>query len=274
MSTSHASNTAPGSSRLLTLPAELRNSIYEYVFADVQDNVCIDLERADNKKETRKVRGKKPKSTSNPDETSRLGLLLTCRKINTEASGIAFSKMSMSIDNVFPVTQYTDIRGKVSLDDRGERLASILGKVTKTFLGGNLGAIPTMVFPSTEILFELVKCNNHTMDIQRPTDFCTAKCALYSHYQGVVHNLFHNVRRIVVGGEEAFGGYYEYLSKGASWLSITMEPRDLKGVLNVFSNLEEIVVRRECGEQVSKVIDGKVYAAESGMPMRGIDDWA
>jgi len=273
MSTSHATNTAQGSSRLLTLPAELRNSIYEYVFADVQGNVCIDLERADKKK-TRKVSSKKPKSTPNPDETSRLSLLLTCRKINTEASGIAFSKMSMSIDNVFPVTQYTDIRGKVSLADGGERLAMILGKVTKTFLGGNLGAVPAMVFPSTEIVFELVKCNNHMMDIQRPTDFCTANCALYSHYQGVVHTLFHNVRRIVVGGEEFFGGYYEYLSEGASWLSITMEPRDLKGVLNVFSNLEEIVVRRECGEQVSKVVDGKVYAAESGMPMRGIDDWA
>ena len=66
---------------------------------------------------------------------------------------------------------------------------------------------------------------------------------------------------------------YGSLAKGASWLSITMQPYEVRDVLGVFSNLEEIVVRRKCGEQVSKVIDGKLYAAESGMEMLGHKDW-
>lgn len=271
MSTSHATNTAQGSSRLLSLPAELRNSIYEYVLADVQDNVCIDLEREDKK--IHQVSGTNPSPIPDPDNTSRLSLLLTCKTINAEASGIAFSNMSMKIATVFPLTQYTDSRSRLSLTDGGERLSVILDEVNKTFLGAHLGAVPTMVFPSTEIIFELIKCNNRMVDTKRAA--CTANCALYSHYQGVIHNLFHNVRRIVVGGEEGpFGQYYLNLPEGGSWLSITMEPSDVKAVLNVFSNLEEIVVRREIGEQVSKVINGKVYAAESDVEMLGMDDWA
>ena len=270
-STSHTNNTPQQTSRLLNLPAEIRNSIYEFVLADVQDNVCIDLEGGDNK--IYKVNGKN-RSAPNGDKTSRLSLLLTCRQINTEASGIAYSKMSMSLDTVFPNPRDFPTRGTAALTVGGERMSLIMANFVKVFIGPNLACIPDMVFPRTEVLLHLLTFNSPTMDDQRHTDFCTAKCASLSYWQGLVHSIFHNVKRITVDGEDRkLGSLYKDLTKGASWLSITMEPYEVRCVLQVFSNLEEIVVRRNCGEQVSKVIGGKVYAAESGMEMLGTDDW-
>ena len=271
--TSLTSNTAgQGSSRLLTLPSELRNSIYEYVLADVQDNVRIDLEGGDNK--VHKVKAKEPGTVSKEESPSRLGLLLTCRQINDEASGIAYSKMSMSLDTVFPTPEDFNTPGNEAFKEGGKRLSTIVDNFTKTFLGQNLACIPHMQFPSTEVLLHLTTFNSPAMDFQRSTDFCTAKCASLSRWQGVVHNLFHKVRRITIDGEDrSMERLYGSLTKGASWLSITMQPHEVRDVLGVFPNLEEIVVRRECGEQVSKVIDGNFYAAESGMEMRGLEDW-
>jgi hypothetical protein len=45
-------------------------------------------------------------------------------------------------------------------------------------------------------------------------------------------------------------------------------------VLCSIPGLQQIVVRRKSGgQQVSKVIDGKIFAAESGMPLGGLADW-
>lgn len=274
MSTSNATNTTQGppQSRLLSLPAELRNSIYDYVFADVQDNVCLDLEGGYNM--VHKVVDKKPRSVHNEDNTSRLSLLLTCRQINTEASGIAYSKMSMSLDTVFPNPCDFRTRAQEALLEGGSRLSMIMATITSTFLGTNLAAIPVMGFPSTEVLVHLLTFNSPTMDSQTSTAFCTAKCLSLSWYHGLIHNLFHTVKRIVLDGEDQeMDRLYLALTEGASWLSVTMEPYEASDVLKVFSNLEEIVVRRECGEQVTKVVDGKFYAAESGMEMLGMADW-
>jgi hypothetical protein len=272
MLTSLTTNTSgKGSSRLLTLPSELRNAIYEYVLADVQDNVCIDLVGGDNK--VHKVKAKEPRTVSKEERTSRLSLLLTCRQINDEASGIAYSKMSMSLDTVFATPEDFNTRANEAFKEGGERLGNIMHHFTKTFLGQNLACIPHMQFPSTEVLIHLTTFNSPAMDVQRYTDFCTDKCASLSRWQGVVHNLFHKVRRITITGEDrSMERLYRSLTKGASWLSITMQPHEVREVLGVFSNLEEIVVRRQCGEQVSKVIDGKLYAVKSGMEMRGLED--
>lgn len=254
-----------------TLPAELRNSIYEYVLADVQDNVCIDLEGGPNK--IHKVSGKN-RSVPNADNTSRLDLLLTCKQINTEATGIAFSKMSMSIDTIFPKPSDLIDRCEATLTEGHERLNAILTNLIIVFMSANLEHVQAMQFPRTEVLHHLVSFNTPFLDVQHSTASCTAKCASLSYFQGIVHELFHNIKRITIDVEDRkLTQLYKHLNKGASWLSVTMQPCEAKEVLSVFSNLEEIVVRRSCGEQVSKVIDGKIYAAESGMPMLGSDDW-
>lgn len=271
MSTSHANNTPQQSSRLLTLPAELRNPIYEHVFADVQDNVCIDLEGGLNK--IHKVSGKN-RSVPIDDNTSRLSLLLTCKQINTEATGIAFSKMSMSIDTVFPKPSDLIDRCEDTLAEGHERLNTILTNLITVFMGANLAHVQAMHFPRTEVLLHLVSFNTPFLDVQHTTASCTAKCASLSYFQGLVHELFHNVKRITIDVDDGkLTQLYRHLNKGASWLSVTMQPCEVREVLGVFSNLEEIVVRRDCGEQISKVIDGKIYAAESGMPMLGSNDW-
>lgn len=87
-----------------SLPAELRNTIYEYVLADVQDNICIDLTRGPNKDINTSIQ---PKETDTQQKTcfasgdaSPLSILLACRKINKEASAMAYSKMSITLDIV------------------------------------------------------------------------------------------------------------------------------------------------------------------------------
>ena len=265
MSTSPATNTAQGSSRLLALPSEIRNSIYEYVLADVEGNICIELEGGDNK--CYKVIGKKSKSVPSKDKASRLGLLLTCKTINTEASAMAYSKMFMSLDHVFDL-------GTIDLFEQGvHRLSDILHNFTRVFPRHLISQIAVMEFTTTRVLLDLVEFNTPSIDRQRNAGIeCTAKCASLSWFHGLLHTLFHKVKRIVVESRRE-PLLYGRLTEGASWLSVTMEPHELGRLLNVFSNLEEIVVRRKCGEQVSKVIDGKVYAAESGMEMLGTKDW-
>jgi len=271
MSTSNANNTPEQTSRLLTIPAELRNSIYEYVLADVQDNVFIDLEGGPNK--IHKVSGKN-RSVPNDDNTSRLDLLLTCKQINTEATGIAFSKMSMSIDTVFPEPSDLVDRCEATVTEGHERMNAILTNLIIVFMCANLAHVQAMHFPRTEVLTHLVSFNCPFQDVQHSTATCTDKCASLSYFQGMVHELFHNVKCITIDVEDGeLEQLYRSLNKGASWLSVTMQPCEVREVLGVFSNLEEIVVRRDCGEQISKVIDGKIYAAESGMPMLGSVDW-
>lgn len=61
---------------------------------------------------------------------------------------------------------------------------------------------------------------------------------------------------------------YRSLKTGASWFSFVMPPDLVPRLLGVFPNLDEIMVRRKSGkQQVSIVRDGKVFAAESGMPL-------
>lgn len=275
MSTPHTPTTVQQASPLLSLPPELRNKIYDYVLADVQDNVCIDLEGKDNI--VHKVVAKKTRSVPTEDKTSRLSLFLTCRQINTEASLIAFSKMSMSLDTVFPNPADFDEDGVEVIRESGLRLGMIMVGVVNSFSDAKLAAISVMEFPNTRILVHLLTFDSPVLEIDPLTDSpCTAKCAsLAQHQEGMIHHMLHNVKRIILNQEnERFNDHYKALTKGASWLSVTMQHYQVEAVLSIFSNLEEIVVRREgCGEQVSKVIDGKIYAAESGLEMLGMDDW-
>jgi hypothetical protein len=53
-----------------------------------------------------------------------------------------------------------------------------------------------------------------------------------------------------------------------------MEPRAMKDVLSNFLSLQQIVMHRKSREQLYEVRDGQVFAAESGMLMRGRADWS
>lgn len=273
MSNPHGSNsTGQGSSRLLNLPSELRNSIYEYVLADVQDSVCINLERGDNSAYRSKTkRAKKPKAVPIGEKTSRLSLLLTCGQINREASSMAFSKMSMSLKSVFS-TNTSFFSGQISAGDR--RLNSMLADIARIFDPLKLSFITSMSVPSTEALQHLVFYNRPGLSDPQSSESCTAKCSSLAKFTGPIHKMFHKVTRITITGEDRLSEpLYQQLTKGAPWLSVTMQPSEIDNVLSAFSNLEEIIVSRKCGKQVCKVVDGKVFAAESGLPMRGLPDW-
>ncbi|KAM0708675.1 hypothetical protein Q7P35_005327 [Cladosporium inversicolor] len=263
MSTPHTPTTAPQTSRLLSLPPELRNKIYDYALAGVQDDLCIDLEGRENK--VHKEGDTKSRSIPTDDNTSRLSLLLTCRQINAEASGIAYSKMSMSFDTAFNTSDVTTHTA----------VTMIMDNFMQVFPVSKLGYITTMHVANPQVLMQMATLNRSMFDAERPT--CSAKCASLSQYHGTTHDLFHKVKSIIIDGEEegdgALGPLYELLPEGASWLTVTWGPEFVGYVLSVFSNLDKIVVRRECGEQVSKVVDGKIYAAESGMEMLDMNEY-
>lgn len=122
----------------------------------------------------------------------------------------------------------------------------------------------------------------HTYRLKHPhpaSEGCTYKCHEFASHSGAFHTAFHNIRQITVdlhitgmGSEDTT---YRSLKTGASWFSFVMQPYLVPCLLGVFPNLEEIVVRRKSGkQQLSVVRDGKVFAAESGMPLGGQDDWS
>lgn len=249
------------------LPAELRNTIYEYVLTEVQDNMCIDLENGLNQKYRPRVRQQKR-------DASPLSMLLTCRKINREASPMAYSKMSMSLDAIHPdrdaVLSHWDI--EAYLKNR-RRLKSILATFANTFRADIRSYVTTMRLPNLLVLYEIVRCNCTALSSREFSKRCSAKCDLTGSHRGLVHNVFHHIRRIIVE-DLSVNGYYRNLVEGASWLSIFMTvPAQVEEVFRTFSNLEEIVVRRGHAEQVSHVVDGKIYASGSGMLLGGTADW-
>jgi hypothetical protein len=103
---------------------------------------------------------------------------------------------------------------------------------------------------------------------------CTARCDSFYLPRGLIHTTFHNIQRVIIHQDDSSEHLYAALTEGAPWLSVSMEPRAMKDVLSNFLSLQQIVMHRKSREQLSEVRDGQVFAAESGMLMRGRADWS
>jgi hypothetical protein len=145
MPTSQETNTT--GEGFFKLPAELRNSVYEYVLADVRDNIYIKLECGDNKAhESRAITPDRP--VFRDDTASPLSMLLTCKQINLEASPMPYSKMSMSMSNITTMVKdfesLREHRGEVSTKF-AETLKSVFVEFNKTFAPEKSSLIKTVV---------------------------------------------------------------------------------------------------------------------------------
>lgn len=272
---SHATRSASAKGTNITgqgffsLPSELRNVIYEHVLADAE-HMRIDLESGPNKKHKVQVIGAED-APKNNDSVSPLNILLACKQINNEATGIAYSKMSLSLLSVWP-----DFERVLKHEPRGstQRFDNILKTLTTIFRATTLSHVTSMDFPDADAL---ITVQLHTSmapgNTMQPSESCTHKCDLLSRHKGLVHCSFHKIRRLTLFVNHHTEKGYRSLKQGASWLSPLMDHAELASVLGVFSNLEEVVVHRECGIQVSDVIDGKIFVKGSGVPYGGFEDW-
>jgi hypothetical protein len=276
MSTSQGTNTT--GEGFFKLSPELRNSIYEYVLADVQGNVCIKLGRGDN--QAHKTQTTTPENSVPRDNTaSQLNVLLTCKQINHEASGIAYSKMSMSMNKAdIPTLEHRAEKDAQA----AKRTETILERFANTFDTHKSSLITSLVLPDIAALLSLtvhdslMSASNLRSDFVQQNVSCTARCGTHGgEFAGAVHTAFHNIQTVIIQeGDNSLEKGYASLRAGASWLSVAIQPRSMRIVLCSLPGLQQIVVRRRSGEQqVSKVIDGKVFAAESGTPLGGLADW-
>lgn len=264
------------------LPSELRNAVYEYILADAKD-MRIRLESGANKKHRVQVTGQEaaPKNDGvlTKDKHSPLSILLTCKQINDEASVMAYSKMSLSLDTVFIRTGPPEDIDQHFADTRisKDRLKDILRTLHKSFRATNLSHVTSMEFLDHKVLRELAIITLYTeISHDRGPDMnCNHMCDQLGTWRGIVHKRFHKVRRITVHAK-GVGAHHciaHKLKEGASWLSALMQPREANSMMAAFCNLEQIVVRRQCGlQQTSYTKEGKIYSP-SGMPSGGMDDW-
>jgi hypothetical protein len=108
----------------------------------------------------------------------------------------------------------------------------------------------------------------------QPIVNCTARCDPFYLPRGLIHTTFHNIQRVIIHQDDSSEHLYAALTEGAPWLSVSMEPRAMKDVLSNFLSLQQIAMHRKSREQLSEVREGQVFAAESGMLMRGRADWS
>lgn len=199
-----------------------------------------------------------------------LSLLLTCKQISKEATGIAYGQLSLTLDTVFRYPR------------SDTRIPDMLATYAQTFRATTLSHATRMYFRKHAMMDLL---NNTFLyaypltDSHPASEGCTGRCHKFASHSGDFHTTFHNIRQITIDlhitGNGGGDNTYRLLKAGASWFSFVMQPNSVPRLLGVFPNLEEIVVRRECGkQQLSVVRDGKVFADESGMPLGGRDDWA
>ena len=255
---------------LLSLHPELRNTIYEYVFADIQDNMVIHLEGGANEKHRVKAKGHETEGVP-----SALDLLLTCKQIYNEAAGIAYSKLSLTLGTVH---QKRKVRRALEGYDNA-RLTVLLNTFAKELRATTRSHITRMYFRDFRAMRDLSEYSSMERypltGTDAETDNCTENCLRYATWNQLVHRAFHNIRTITIdlSKNHVSDSRFARLKAGASWLSLVWQPNRVSWLIKAFSNLEEIVVRRENGEQqVSYVRDCMIFAAGSGMPLGGHKD--
>lgn len=231
--------------------------IYEYALADIDEGICIKVDRgykephrgrwAKNKERRLKViEGRVLQDDEDDvDEVSNLALLLTCKQINKEASPIAYSKMSMTI---------TKLPSLSSIKRAWNATSEMCRRFSNGFSGDKLKYVKTLVLPDAVDILQLLCCIAWRW-------FPDTK---------VLSQADHIICQF---SEDYLSYIFGSLTDGASWLSVVMDSDDGEDLVEKFPRLQFITARRDCGDQVSKVVDGEIFAAESGMRMRGMVDW-
>lgn len=234
------------------LPLEIRNTIYEYTLADVEDEVSIRIDGGTNANHSElRLRALKRRVLPEDDEADigpKLTLLLACKQINSEATSIAYSKMSMSLTKMM---DYSPGTWRV----RHDEASSFMANLRRVFGDDKLKFVKKLILKDDSWL-SMLACFDCYLGV--PTSPSS---------RGPIGSVLHHVDTIVLHSDREIRGYnYMVLPEGRSWVSVCLRPVHNKEVLTTFSSLRQIVVKKhEGGEQTSLVQDGIIYAAESGM---------
>lgn len=249
---------------LFKLPPELRNAVYELVFADVEGNICIPIEgglNANHKQRLLKMEKSKVLPENDEEDKPKLSLLLTCKQVYNEASSIAYSKMSMSLLDDDGILKGDVLRAAQHFASLTRGLQAVFGK-------GKLQLLRNLVVEERELLFTFATFDGTFLDEQCFWDWEKRR------RNGPLLDAFHHVRRLTICLDSGLLDCWmcDGLPKGESWLTPLVAPGVAAILLKAFPGLQEFAVRRYCGEQISKVIDGAIFAAESGLPHRPFAD--
>lgn len=249
---------------LFKLPPELRNAVYELVFADVEGNICIPIEgcpNANHKQHRSKMEKSKVLPENDEEDKPKLSLLLTCKQVYNEASSIAYSKMSMSLLDEDGILKGDTLRA-------GQHLASLMGGLQAVFGKQKLQLVRNLIIRERELLLTFTSFDSTFLFKQYPWDWDK------QWGNGPLFDAFHHVRRLTICLDSGLLDCWmcDGLPKGESWLTPLVAPGVAAILLKAFPGLQEFAVRRYCGEQISKVIDGEIFAAESGLPHRPFAD--
>lgn len=250
---------------LFRLSPELRNAVYEDVLADVEDNVCIRIEggaNANHKK--RRLKTIKRRVLPEDDEESRLSLLLTFKQVYSEASSIAYSRMSMSLEDNDKLLQ-----GDILL--AGQHLANLMGGLQAVFGKEKL----QLIWNFNVNIWLFFKFITFDSSLNRERDKPLPMLENDWKRTGPLFDAFHKVRRLTIRLDMdcPMAWLINRLPEGESWLTVMVVPGVATTMLlKTFSELREFVVHHPSAEQISKVIDGNVFAAKSGLPLRDLPD--
>lgn len=125
----------------LSLPPELRNRVYGYVLAKVDDITWCLQARGNDRPSMRRARKVKllPVPNSQKKKARKLSLFVTCTKIYREAIGMVYSKVSLLVE---PLSPYMD-----SAQTR-THLQELLGTLAARISPEGLSRIETVAFSS------------------------------------------------------------------------------------------------------------------------------
>lgn len=238
------------------LPAEIRNTIYGYTLADVEDEVSIRIDggtNANHMEPRLNVLKREVLPEENEADTGpKLTLLLACKQINSEATSIAYSKMSLTLTRM--------------LDYSLENVWRICHAEASSFMA-NL----QLVFGDNKLRFvkKMILKDDRWLNMLACFDCHVGASASPFSRPGPIGSVLHHVDTIVLHSDYERRAYkYGVLPEGRSWVSVCLQPVHNKEVLATFPRLRQIVVKKhEGGEQTSLVQDVIIYAAEAGMEM-------
>lgn len=137
-----AKNSAP--CYFFNIPPEIRIVIYEEALSPIENNISIRVLGGGNA--SRWDRGKKRLRRKLKSTPSMLALLLVCRKINSEASPIAYGKMSMLLEEIVPWMSEV-------------YLLQVCDKLVQVFGYEKLHKIPHIRIEDQEALMDLPLCD-------------------------------------------------------------------------------------------------------------------
>lgn len=228
--------------------------IYEEALSSIEDNISIRV--LGGKNASKWHRGKQRLRRKLKPTPSMLALLLVCRKINSEASPIAYGKMSMLLEEIVPWTSE-------------DYLLQVCEKLVQVFGYENLHRIPHVRIEDQEALMDLPLCDwiltirarladgGDALGILRPSEARLQPA----------QDLFCNITRMTLLEYRLDESEYRGFEEGASWLSTTVKPGHQQEIfLEVFRSLKEIVLQRAGptgGQQTSVVSKMGISAANT-----------